>query len=255
MEKINFRHSVIFFNFCIFISPFYLFLNFEPIIFCLILILILGISHGALDNVKGKKLLRLFGYKSSFCFYLAYIIISLLIIFFWLLFPNTVLLLFLIVAAYHFGKEDTVFSFKRKFMISECLYFSKGSAIILAPLLFQKDKTNEIFQILNFNVFESQIFTNHFLITLLCLSFLSSLFISSKKNSDLKGLMIMDFFSLIILNIFLTPVLAFTIYFCFLHSIRHSITLIFELDKSFKSGFKKFINKAIPLTFATGVIF
>jgi len=255
MEKINFRHSLIFFNLCIFISPFYLLLNFEPILFCLVLILILGISHGALDNVKGNKLLRLFGYKSSFSFYLAYLVISLLIIFFWLLFPNTVLSLFLIVAAYHFGKEDTVFSFKKKFLISECLFFLKGSAVILAPLLFQKDKTNEIFQILNFNVFESQVLTNHFLITLLCLSLLSSLYISNKKNSNIKGLMIMDFFSLIILNIFLTPVLAFTIYFCFLHSIRHSISLIFELDKSFKSGFKKFINRAIPLTCVTGIIF
>ncbi len=255
MEKINFRHSLIFFNFCIFISPFYFLLNFEPIIFCLILILILGISHGALDNVKGKKLLTLFGYRSSFSFYLAYIIISLLIISFWLLFPNIVLLLFLIVAAYHFGKEDTVFSFKRRFMISECLYFLKGSAVILTPLLFQKEKTIEIFRILNFYVFESSLFTDQFLITLLCLSFLSSLFLSNKKNADFKGLMIMDFFSLIILNFFLTPVLAFTIYFCFLHSIRHSITLIFELDKSFKSGLKKFIKRAIPLTFVTGVIF
>ena len=112
MEKINFRHSVIFFNICILISPFYLLINFEPIIFCLVLILILGISHGALDNIKGKKLLRLFGYNSPFSFYLTYIIISLLIIFFWLLFPNTVLLLFLIVAAYHFGKEDTVLLLK-----------------------------------------------------------------------------------------------------------------------------------------------
>ena len=255
MEKINFKHSLIFFNFCIIISPFYFLLKFEPIIFCLLLILVLGISHGALDNVKGKKLLKLFGYRSLFSFYLVYILISLLIIFFWLLFPNTILLLFLIVAAYHFGKEDTVFSFKKKFFISEFLYFLKGSAVIVAPLLFQKDKTNEIFQILNFSVFESQIFTNHFLITLLCLSLLSSLLIASKKNSELKGLMIMDFFSLIVLNLFLSPVLAFTIYFCFLHSIRHSITLIFELDKSFKLGFKKFINRAIPLTFLTGVVF
>ena len=255
MERINFRHSLIFFNFCILISPFYFLFNFEPIIFCLFLILILGISHGALDDLKGKKLLRLFGYRSLISFYLVYILISFLIIFFWLLFPNTVLLLFLVVAAYHFGKEDTVFSFKGKFLISECLYFLKGSAVILAPLLFQKEETNEIFLILNFTVFKSPLFNDHFLITLLCLSFLSSLFISSKENSDLKGLMIMDFFSLIILNLFLTPVLAFTIYFCFLHSIRHSITLIFELDKSFKSGFKKFINRAIPLTFVTGVVF
>ena len=162
MEKINFRHSLVFFNFCILISPFYFLLNFEPIIFCLILILILGISHGALDNLKGKKLLKLFSYRSLFSFYFVYILISLLIIFFWLLFPNTVLLLFLIVAAYHFGKEDTVFSFKRKFIVSECLFFLKGSAVIITPLLFQKDKTNEIFQILNFNFFESHIFTNNF---------------------------------------------------------------------------------------------
>lgn len=255
MEKINFKHSLIFFNFCILISPFYFMVNFEPIILCLILILILGISHGALDDVKGKKLLYLFGYKSPFSFYLTYIMISFLIIIFWITFPNTVLFLFLIVAAYHFGKEDTVFSFKGKFLIAEFLYFFKGSAVIMAPLLFQKEKTNEIFQILNFNVFESQLFNNQFLITFLCLSFLSALIISNKKNTNLKGLMIMDFFSLILLNLFLTPVLAFTLYFCFLHSIRHSITLIFELDKSFKSGLKKFVNRAIPLTFITGVIF
>ena len=229
--------------------------NFEPIVICLILILILGISHGALDNVKGKKLLYLFGYRSLFYFYFVYLLISLIIVFFWVLFPNYVLLLFLIVASYHFGKEDTVFSFKEKFFIAEFLYFLKGSAVILAPLLFQRDKTIEIFQILNFNVFESQLFNNQILITFLCLSFLSSLILSNKKNYELKALMVMDFFSIIILNLFLTPILAFTLYFCFLHSVRHSITLIFEIDNSFKLGLKKFINKAIPLTFVTGVMF
>ena len=255
MDRINFKHSVIFFNLCIFISPLYLMLNFEPIMLCLFLILILGISHGALDNIKGKKLLKLLGYKSSFSFYLVYILISFLIITLWLIFPNIVLFLFLIVAAYHFGKEDTVFAFKRKFLISECLFFLKGSSVIVTPLLLQRNATNEIFQILNFNVFESAVFNDQFLIMLLCLSFLSSLFISNKKDTDIKGIMIMDFASLIILNFFLTPILAFTIYFCFLHSIRHSITLIFELDKSFTSGIKKFVSRAIPLTFVTVVIF
>ena len=65
----------------------------------------------------------------------------------------------------------------------------------------------------------------------------------------------MDFLSLIILNLFLTPILAFTVYFCFLHSIRHSISLIFELDKTFKLGLKRFIKKAVPLTLITGLAF
>ena len=255
MEKINFKHSIIFFNFCILISPLYLMLNFEPIIFCLFLILILGISHGALDNIKGTRLLKLFGYKHIISFYFAYIFISLLIIIFWLIFPNTVLLLFLVVAAYHFGKEDTVFSFRRGFYISECLFFLKGSAVIIAPLLLKRDETNEIFRVLNFNFFEVQFFSDEFLIAMLCLSFLSSLYISKKENEDLKIVMIVDFLSLIILNLFLSPILAFTLYFCFLHSIRHSISLIFELDNSFKLGLKKFIKKAIPLTIVTGVIF
>ncbi len=255
MEKINFKHSVIFFNFCILISPFYLVLNLKPIILCLFLILILGISHGALDNIKGKKLLKFFGYKSDISFYFVYILIAFLIIIFWIILPNTVLFLFLIVASYHFGKEDTVFLFRKDFWISEFLFFLKGSAVIIAPLLLQRDATNEIFKILNFNVFDSPIFNDQFLIMILVLSFLSALYISNEKNISLKGIMIMDFLSLIILNFFLKPILAFTIYFCFLHSIRHSITLIFELDTSFKLGLKKFIRKAIPLTLVTGIMF
>ena len=255
MENINFKHSIIFFNFCILVSPFYLMLNFEPVILCLFLILIIGISHGALDNIKGVKLLKLFGYNRAISFYLAYIFISLLIIILWLIFPNTVLLLFLFVAAYHFGKEDTVFYFRRKFFVSEFLFLLKGSAVIIAPLLLKREETNEIFRILNFNLFEMEFFNDEFLIAMLCLGFLSSLYISKKENIDLKGVMIMDFLSLILLNLFLTPILAFTLYFCFLHSIRHSISLIFELDKSFKLGLHKFISKAIPLTIVTGVIF
>ena len=255
MNNINFKHSIIFFNFCILISPIYFILNYEPIILCLFLILIIGISHGSLDNIKGKRLLKLFGFNSDYFFYFIYLIISFLIIILWTIFPNSVLLIFLIIASYHFGKEDTVFTLKRKFLITECLFFFKGSSVIVAPLLFQRNATNEIFQTLNFYVFEAPIFNDYFLIVFLCLGLLSSIYLSNKKEVDLKALMIMDFLSLIILNFFLTPILAFTAYFCFLHSVRHSIQLMFELDKSFISGFKKFIRKAIPLTLITGATF
>ena len=255
MNTINFKHSIIFFNLCILISPFYFMFNYEPIIICLFLILILGISHGSLDNIKGRKLLKLFGRKSESLFYLLYLMVSLIVILFWLKFPNTVLSLFLIVAAYHFGKEDTVFTFKKKFLIAESLFFLKGSSVIIAPLLFQRNATNEIFNILNFYVFEHSIFSDQFLVIFLCLSLVSAIFISNKKKVDLKAIMIMDFLSLVILNFFLTPILAFTFYFCFLHSIRHSITLIFELDKSLKIGFKKFVGRALPLTLVTGIFF
>ena len=254
MSSLNFKHSIIFFNFCILISPFYILLDYEPIIICLFLILVIGISHGALDDMKGKKLLKLLRYNSISIFYSIYLMISILIVIAWYIFPNAILLIFLIVAAYHFGKEDTVFSFKKR-LVSEILFFLKGSSVIVSPLLFQREATNEIFKLLNFNVFELPVFSDQLLIIFLILSFFSSLYISSSKNLDIKMIMIVDFLSLLILNFFLTPVLAFTIYFCFLHSIRHSITLIFELDNSFKKGLRKFTVRAIPLTIITMVIF
>ena len=109
IKKINFYHSLIFFNFCIIISAFSFLRNNSLIIFCLFLILTVGISHGSLDNIKAKKLLRFFNIKSMSTFYIGYSLIALFVILIWIIFPNSLLLIFLIVAAYHFGKEDTDF--------------------------------------------------------------------------------------------------------------------------------------------------
>jgi Brp/Blh family beta-carotene 15,15'-monooxygenase len=68
--------------------------------------------------------------------------------------------------------------------------------------------------------------------------------------------MYIELICVLALNIIFTPLIAFTIYFCFLHSIRHSATLIYELNrKNFKKGFIKFINKALPLTLLTAILF
>ena len=58
--------------------------------------------------------------------------------------------------------------------------------------------------------------------------------LSLNKSFDSKSLLLMDFLSILILNYFLNPIIAFTIYFCFLHSIRHSISLIKDINKNFK---------------------
>ena len=139
MIKINYYHSLIFFNFCIFLSAFDYLRNNSLLLVSLLLILSIGISHGSLDHIKGKKLLKILGIKSSAIFYLGYIFVGLTTIFIWFLFPKFLLLLFLIVAAFHFGKEDSEFISKNKNF--ELIYFLKGSLVIVAPLLFHKNET------------------------------------------------------------------------------------------------------------------
>ncbi len=125
MNKINYYHSLIFFNFCIFLSAFEYLRNNDPLIICLFLILSLGISHGALDNLKGIKLLKIYNYRSTSLFYVSYIFVGLSVIIFWLIFPKLILMIFLIVASsYHFGKEDS--EFINSSANFEFIYFLKG---------------------------------------------------------------------------------------------------------------------------------
>jgi len=217
-------------------------------IICFFLISTIGISHGALDNLKGNKVLKLYGIKQKYLFYLIYLMLSLFVIFFWILLPLLTLSLFLLVASYHFGKEDSNFGRikKRKFI---SLYFLlKGSVVVIAPLAFHTEETLQIFEILNVQL---NFINEKILISFLALSFLSNIFIL-----DDKGIALADWFTIFALNIAFSPLLAFTIYFCFLHSIRHSLSLIYELNKNnFNKGFKEFIKKALPLTIITGVLY
>jgi len=219
------------------------------LIVSLLLILSIGISHGSLDHIKGKKLLKIYGIKSSSIFYLGYIIIGLITIFIWFLFPKFLLLLFLIVAAFHFGKEDSQFIRANKNF--ELIYFLKGSLVIIAPLIFHKDETLSIFKSLNFDISTNILINSEILYLLIFLSLFSNIILSLNKSFETKSLLLMDFLSLIILNYFLNPILAFTIYFCFLHSIRHSISLIKEININLKKGLPIFIKKALPLTITT----
>ena len=157
-------------------------------------------------------------------------------------------------ASYHFGKEDS--EFIKSSSNFELTYFLKGCVIIAAPLIFHKTETLAIFEYLNFEISQSFLITNIFLWSILLLSFIANILISLNKNFEIKSLLLMDYISILILNFFLNPLLAFTIYFCFLHSARHSFKLSNELNnKSLIEGFKKFTLKAIPLTILTAILF
>jgi Brp/Blh family beta-carotene 15,15'-monooxygenase len=261
IKKINLNHSFIFFFGANIISILlfkYSNLNISTIL-CLLLILIIGVSHGSLDHIKGKKLLKLFNFKSTYIFYIAYILISVAVIATWMLFPSITLFLFLMIASYHFGKEDTQFLINDKSYFTQMLFFFKGFLIILAPLYFHFQETIAIFKLL---LIDNEMFylslnfieTNKIIqIGIIC-STLSSIFLFFKNFEIKKFVIFLDYFSILVLNHYLSPLVAFTIYFCFLHSIRHSITLAIELDpNSITNGFRLFIKKALPLTILTGV--
>ena len=259
IKKINLNHSFIFFLFCNIFSIITFKITYfiiSPLI-CLFLILSIGVSHGALDNLKGRKLFQIFGISNFFIFYFSYILISLIIIVLWIIVPTISLMIFLILASHHFGKEDTQFLMSENSYLNQLLFFLKGSLIIFAPMYFHFDETISIFKSLlidNETFFESLnlIETNKILLYGIIVSTLSSILLFTKNFELKKFTIFFDYFSILIINYYFSPLVAFTIYFCFLHSVRHSISLISELDEnSIANGLKIFIKKALPLTILT----
>ena len=263
IKKINFFHSIIFLFFSTSLALIFdqfKSLSISPII-CLLLILSIGISHGALDNQKGKRLIKLYNINNIYYFYLIYLIIAATIIIIWLLAPTLSLIIFLVVAAYHFGKEDTEFLITKKSNIDIILYFLKGILIIIAPLMFHFVETINIFKLLliqneSFYLFLNFIENNYIISFIFLISLLTNIYFFLKDFKLVNLLIFFDFTSILILNYFFTPLVAFTLYFCFLHSFRHSLSLITELDKyNFKNGLLIFIKKAAPLTILTAIFY
>ena len=261
IKRINFNHSFTFFLLCNVFSLTALKLNILTIspLICLLLILSIGISHGSLDNLKGKKLFQILGFNNFFIFYLSYTSITLLIIILWIIIPYISLIFFLMVASYHFGKEDTQFLITENSYYNQLLFFLKGSLIVFAPLYFHFDETISIFKLLlvdneAFYNFLNFVEANNILLYGVILSTLSNILLFIKKFELKNFTIFLDYFSIIIINFYFSPLIAFTIYFCFLHSIRHIISLMAELDNNdLKNGFKIFTKKALPLTILTAI--
>ena len=225
---------------------------------CLFFILSIGISHGAMDNYKANKLLKIYKLNNKLIFFVIYILISFSVILLWSIYSSLTLLFFLLVASYHFGREDTSFLHKGNSMLDQLLYLVKGSLIVFSPLFFHFEETLKIFEILflskNILIFIAE---EHWIINVcLSLNILGYFYFAFKNSFEDFEIIFLDLLSILILNYFFTPLIAFTIYFCFLHSIRHIISIAYELNPSnFLDGFKNFVKKALPLTIITAVLY
>jgi len=224
--------------------------------FCFILIATIGISHGAYDGKKGEVLFYKKFKNLKFIFYFTYISLVISVFIFWYLNPLISLIIFLIVSSLHFGKEDLEIYLEKKYKYLLFIFFLKGSLIILLPLFFNFEQTNLIFNTILFSkdyILLSHNYVKFILIVNLLIQILFYLYIclikKLKKNEFMA--IIFEIFLIIITFYLFNPIVAFTLYFCFMHSLKNILLISSELNPRLFKGLKLFLKQSLFLTLIT----
>ena len=209
-----------------------------------VFIVMLGVPHGSLDTLFAKELFNLSQLKKWSKFILIYSIIAALVVAFWWLLPTLFLILFLLISIIHFS-DDLIAGTPK---LSRILY---GGIIIFLPALLH---TNELMRLYGYLI---EIEHAKWLVTIchyIAFPWLLGLLIIIYQlcRSNIVGSL--EIAAVAMLAIFTPPLLAFTVYFCAMHSARHLIRSIQFLENTPKTAI--FSSLIIPtlIVFAVGYI-
>ena len=212
-----------------------------------LLILSIGVIHGANDLLIIKKYTRKDSLKSQINYFLYYLGLVLLGFLFFYAFPSIALLSFVLVSIYHFGEqhwESNSFNtnlYKGKKIFPIILH---GSTFFLVIFINNIDVVNDV--LASFN----SIFLDYSVLeTLLIILF--SIYMLMLLSFELFRRYFIGEFLFFLLLYFLTMnsslIYGFSVYFIFFHSIlsiKDQVNYIYEDDKS--KYIKKYLINALP---------
>ncbi len=160
------------------------------------------------------------------------------------------------ISSLHFGKEDLEIYLDKKYRHLPLLFFLKGSLIILLPLFFNFEKTNLIFNTILFSN-NYLLLSNNYVKFILAINLLMQvlfylyIYLIKKLNRSDFFSIIFEIFLIIIIFYLFTPIVAFTLYFCFMHSVKNILLISDELNSNLFRGFQIFVKRSLFLTLIT----
>lgn len=188
----------------------------------MLLVVILGVPHGSLDVLFAKQTYQLVNIAKWLRFLGFYSVTSLLIIALWMLVPGFFFAVFLILSAIHFADDINLSG-------HQLLKLSYGFAVIALPGVVHGPELIKLYgMIINVELAQSIVLMSKY-VGLFLIPIILTLFFINKVNIRSQ----IEIIAISILFLIATPILAFTIYFCFMHSARHIVRSHFFLN-SFK---------------------
>ena len=177
------------------------------------LVLGLGVPHGALDPIFARQLYGIQTLPGWAVFAVIYVALGALVVWLWWLMPGVSLLLFLAASAVHFS-GDLVPQTPR---IARVCY---GGAVIFFPVLLHAADVSQLFGFLAGASTADSLVTG---MRWLAWPWLMATALVSCFMWRRDWLTALEMTSVSLLAIAVPPLLAFTVFFCVMHSARHAL--------------------------------
>ncbi len=207
-------------------------------------IVFIGLPHGAMDGAVAYRLGWGKNLKKALVFLLAYVLLAAGVVVFWFQFPVIALIAFLGISMVHFGFGD-VRSTKKFHIWIEAI--AHGGVVICGISLSHVTSVDVIFSSLVDGGDTSLIWG--FIYVASGISGCAFLYCLSKFSQGRQWVKCCaEMLSLGLIFYFLPPLVAFAFYFCFIHSIRHFVSLYRVINDEISS------KKIYWLTFIFSVI-
>jgi Brp/Blh family beta-carotene 15,15'-monooxygenase len=180
------------------------------------LILLLGVPHGAFDTIFAYRLYDLRKPTDWMLFAMIYLLLAAVVVAVWWWAPMGFLILFLLISAAHFSgdpEEGTPHA-------TRILY---GGSVLLLPALFHSEEMAQLFGLLVGN--EPALLLMPW-IKLIAWIWLPCVALGVILLAWIDWLGAMEIASVVLLSVAAPPLIAFTLFFCGMHSARHILRTI-----------------------------
>ena len=228
-------------------------LTLVSLIFAAILIITIGLPHGATDLLLFKHIVETPDKKSYTKFLLGYLSLIAVYGLVWFLFPKLALSLFIIISIYHFGQSNWSFTTIEHGLTRIFIYFLSGSFVILTPLCIHYEMTLSVIEgiagITSLSVGYDLVLALPR--TLLILNIWALFYIFSENLISKKELLLQvtGLVLLMLMYYSLPLILGFTIYFVLWHSFGSMIDQVkFIRAKSVNFSWSNYFKNALPNT-------
>ena len=176
------------------------------------LIVFLGVPHGALDTLYLRKVIGIESKLKLVLMLAGYLTISAAIVLLWMVSPLLFLLGFLAASSFHFSGDPEVGA-------SLATRMAVGIGVVTLPGIYHAEELRQLYSLLtNPSVASSVVSLSVPIAYCVCVVAAVALIIETfkKRYTHASELII-----IVLLSTLAPPLLAFTVYFCLMHSARH----------------------------------